>query len=190
VRALAAGDGVHSPRLLYRFWSDVAAGARPGARSADRARNKNRAEGETPNVKRMIAAAALLLLAAAVSGAADSSKVTFVGHDQVAKGGTLVTAPNLSILMAHRDAPGMVEVHDKETDTIYVLAGSATFVTGGTMVGGSVTAPGQQRGADVQGGDAHALVKGDVIVVPAGVPHWFKEVHGSIDYYVVKVIAP
>jgi len=29
-----------------------------------------------------------------------------------------------------------------------------------------------------------------VIVVPAGVPHWFKEVRGSIDYYVVKVIAP
>jgi quercetin dioxygenase-like cupin family protein len=101
-----------------------------------------------------------------------------------------VTAPNLSILMAHRDKPGMVEVHDKETDTIYVLAGSATFVTGGTMVGGNVTEPGQQRGTDIKGGDPHALVKGDVVVVPAGVPHWFKEVAGSIDYYVVKVIAP
>jgi mannose-6-phosphate isomerase-like protein (cupin superfamily) len=92
--------------------------------------------------------------------------------------------------MAHRDVPGMVEVHDKETDTIYVLAGSATFVTGGTLIGGSVTGPGQQRGSDIQGGDARPLVKGDVIVVPAGVPHWFKEVKGSIDYYVVKVIAP
>ena len=141
-------------------------------------------------MKRIIAAAALLLSAAAVCSAADGSKVTFVGHDQVAKGGSLVTAPNLTILMAHRDAPGMVEVHDKETDTIYVLAGSATFVTGGTMIGGTVTAPGQQRGTDIQGGDARPLVKGDVIVVPAGVPHWFKEVRGSIDYYVVKVIAP
>ena len=139
---------------------------------------------------RLFAAAALLLTSAAVSVAADSSKVTFVGHDQVAKGGTLVTAPNLSILMAHRDAPGMVEVHEKETDTIYVLAGAATFVTGGTMIGGSQTAAGQQRGTDIRGGDAHSLVKGDVVVVPAGVPHWFKEVQGSIDYYVVKVIAP
>ena len=138
---------------------------------------------------RFIAAAALLLGAAAISSAADSSKVTFVSHEQTVKAGTLVTAPNLQVLMAHRDAPGMVEVHDKETDTIYVLAGSATFVTGGTMVGGSVTAPGQQRGSDIQGGDARPLVKGDVIVVPAGVPHWFKEVRGSIDYYVVKVIA-
>lgn len=143
-----------------------------------------------PIVKRNIAAAVPLLVAAAVYGAADSPKVTFVGHDQVAKGGTVVTAPNLSILMAHRDKPGMVEVHDKETDTIYVLGGAATFVTGGTMLGGKVTEPGQQRGDDIRGGDAHALVKGDVVVVPAGVPHWFKEVKGSIDYYVVKVIAP
>jgi mannose-6-phosphate isomerase-like protein (cupin superfamily) len=141
-------------------------------------------------LKRIIAAAGLLLSTAAVWSAADGSKVTFIGHEQVAKGGSLVTAPNLSITIAHRDAPGMVEVHDKETDTIYVLTGSATFVTGGTMVGGSVTAPGQQRGTDIQGGDARPLVKGDVIVVPAGVPHWFKEVRGSIDYYVVKVIAP
>ena len=144
---------------------------------------------------RFIAAAALLLTAAAISSAADSPKVVFVSHEKSAKPGTLVTAPNLSILIAHRDGPGMVELHEKETDTIYVLGGSATFVTGGTMIGGSVTAPtrpnegGQQRGSDIQGGDAHALVKGDVIVVPAGVPHWFKEVRGSIDYYVVKVIA-
>ena len=30
----------------------------------------------------------------------------------------------------------------------------------------------------------------DVIVIPAGVPHWFKSVHGSIDYLVVKSIKP
>ena len=140
-------------------------------------------------MKRLLLAAALLL-SATLLGAAEGSKVTFVGHDQVAKGGTLVTAPNLRVQIAHRDMPGMVEVHDKETDTIYVLAGAATFVTGGTMIGGKVTEPGQQRGTDIDGGEPHTLAKGDVIVIPAGVPHWFKEVRGSIDYYVVKVIAP
>jgi quercetin dioxygenase-like cupin family protein len=84
----------------------------------------------------------------------------------------------------------MVEVHDKETDTFYVLDGSATIVTGGTMVGGNVTGPGQHRGTDITGGQAQRLAKGDVMVIPAGVPHWFKEVPSSIDYYVVKVIAP
>lgn len=140
-------------------------------------------------VKRTIVAA-ILLLSAALLGAAEDSKVTFVGHEQVAKGGGLVTAPNLSITVAHRTEPGMVEVHDKETDTFHVLDGQATIVTGGTMVGGSVTGPGQQRGTDIKGGTAQRLTKGDVMVIPAGVPHWFKEVSDSIDYYVVKVIAP
>ena len=140
-------------------------------------------------MKRLIVAGTLLL-ASALLNAAEDNKVTFVAADQVAKGGSLATAPNLSITVAHRAEPGMVEVHDKETDTFYVLDGSATIVTGGTIVGGSVTGPGQHRGTDITGGQAQRLAKGDVMVIPAGVPHWFKEVPSSIDYYVVKVIAP
>ncbi|HXS78897.1 MAG TPA: cupin domain-containing protein [Gammaproteobacteria bacterium] len=140
-------------------------------------------------MKRLIVAGTLLL-SSALLNAAEDNKVTFVAADQVAKGGSLATAPNLSITVAHRAEPGMVEVHDKETDTFYVLDGSATIVTGGTMVGGSVTGPGQHRGTDITGGQARRLAKGDVMVIPAGVPHWFKEVPSSIDYYVVKVIAP
>ena len=37
--------------------------------------------------------------------------------------------------------PGQVEVHDKETDILYIIEGQATIVTGGTMVGGRQTAP-------------------------------------------------
>jgi quercetin dioxygenase-like cupin family protein len=133
---------------------------------------------------------ATLLLATLPASAADDAKVTFIAHDAVAKGGSLATAPNLSITVAHRTEPGQVEVHDKETDTFYVLEGSATVVTGGAMIGGTVTGPGQQRGTDIRGGQAQRVTKGDVMVIPAGVPHWFKEVSTSIDYYVVKVIAP
>ena len=140
-------------------------------------------------MKRLIVASTLLL-SSALLNAAEDSKVTFIAADQVAKGGSLATAPNLSITVAHRAEPGMVEVHDKETDTFYVLDGSATIVTGGTMVGGTDTGPGQHRGTDITGGQAQRLAKGDVMVIPAGVPHWFKEVPSSIDYYVVKVIAP
>jgi len=140
-------------------------------------------------MKRLIVAATLLL-SSALLNAAEDNKVTYLAADQVAKGGSLATAPNLSITVAHRAEPGMVEVHDKETDTFYVLDGSATIVTGGTMLGGSVTGPGQHRGTDITGGKAQRLAKGDVMVIPAGVPHWFKEVPTSIDYYVVKVIAP
>jgi mannose-6-phosphate isomerase-like protein (cupin superfamily) len=140
-------------------------------------------------VKRLILAAALLLSAVLVS-AADDAKVKFVSHEQVAKGGSIATAPSYSVTVAHRDKAGMVEVHDKETDTLYVVDGAATIVTGGTMIGGSVTAPGQQRGTDIKGGTEQKLVKGDVMIIPAGIPHWFKDVPKTVDYYVVKVIAP
>ena len=64
------------------------------------------------------------------------------------------------------------------------------IVTGGKMVGGKTTRPGQLLGTDIQGGQTHRLTKGDVIVIPAGTPHWFKEVPQSVSYYVVKVIKP
>ena len=80
-----------------------------------------------------------------------------------------------------------MEIHHKDTDIIYVLTGSASFVTGGTLTDGRSTEPDEVRGATLQGGDSQQLVKGDVIVVPNGVPHWFKEVSGPLTYYVVKV---
>jgi glc operon protein GlcG len=81
----------------------------------------------------------------------------------------------------------MVEVHARQTDVMYILDGSATIVTGGTVVGGKTTAPGETRGEKLQGGKEQKLTKGDVFVVPNGVPHWFRDVSPSIQYYVVKV---
>jgi len=110
--------------------------------------------------------------------------------EALAKGGTLVTRPDLLVQGSHRDKAGQVEVHDKETDVLYILGGEATFVFGGQMVGGKTTRPDQWLGTDITGGETHHVVKGDVFVIPAGIPHWFKEVPKSVDYYVVKVIKP
>ena len=132
----------------------------------------------------------LLVATAVAAGAAETARITYVDHDKVAKGGALVTASDFNIQIQKRTGPGQVEVHDKETDTFYVLDGEATFVTGGTMIGGKVTAPNQQRGTDIRGGEVHHLSKGDVIAIPAGIPHWFKEVQQPFTYYVVKVIKP
>ena len=126
--------------------------------------------------------------------AGESPAVTYIGHDKVAeslaKGGNLVTATDLIVLGAHRAGPGQVEVHEKETDVMYVVEGAATIVTGGTMIGGKASGPGQLRGNEIQGGATRHLTKGDVVVIPAGIPHWFKEVSPAISYYVVKVLKP
>ena len=47
--------------------------------------------------------------------------------------------------------------------------------------------PGEISGETITGGTPHKLVKGDVVVVPAGVPHWFNEVSGTFLYFVIKV---
>jgi quercetin dioxygenase-like cupin family protein len=125
----------------------------------------------------------------AVSGA--SSSVTYIPAEQVsaafAKGAVLVNNGNYMVHASRRDTEGQVEIHVKDADIIYMLDGTATFITGGEMVGGKTTAPGEVRGTSVRGGETRKLTKGDVIVVPKGTPHWFKEVSGPVLYYVVKV---
>ncbi len=117
--------------------------------------------------------------------------VSYFEKDRVAaafaKGAVLFDGSDKYMVHAsHRDKAGVVEVHEQDADIIYVLEGSATFVTGGEIVGGKAIAPGEIRGADVKGGETRQIAKGDVIIVPAGTPHWFKEVPGPLNYYVVK----
>jgi glc operon protein GlcG len=94
---------------------------------------------------------------------------------------------NYMVHASHRDKPGLAEVHTLDTDIVYVLEGTATFVTGGNALDAKTIAPNEIRGSALEGGESRKLVKGDVIVVPHGVPHWFKEVSNPFNYYVVKV---
>lgn len=145
-------------------------------------------------MRRVLFVTAMLVLGVSLISAQAPSTVTYVDHEKVAtaiaNGGQLASGPDFAMSIAKRTGPGQVEVHDKETDTFYILDGEATFVTGGTMIGGRVSRPNQQLGTDIQGGQTHHLVKGDVIAIPAGTPHWFKEVTRPITYYMVKVIKP
>lgn len=134
--------------------------------------------------------AAFLSAAVLLGAAAENTKVTYADHDKVSKAGAIVTDPDFTVQVIRRTAAGQVEVHAKETDIFYVTEGAATVITGGTMIGGKTTAPNQIRGTSIQGGETHHLAKGDVIVIPAGVPHWFKEVPQAVQYLTVKSIKP
>ena len=139
----------------------------------------------------LVAAIAVLTGAVAPARAAGDAQVVYVPHDTVEKGGTLSTGADYRVSINTRTGPGQCEVHEKETDTFYVLSGRATFVTGGKGIDLKPSRPGQLLGAGIEGGETHHLVKGDVIVIPAGVPHWFKEVPESpFVYHLVKIIQP
>lgn len=112
----------------------------------------------------------------------------YANHEKVAaalaKGGVLIDNPNtpaaIKISGSHRDKAGVVEVHEKETDIFYVADGAATVIAGGTRV----------KPDNIEGGKTFHLTRGDIMVIPAGAPHWFKEVPKSISYHVVKVTTP
>ena len=129
----------------------------------------------------------------------DPLPVTYIESQKVAasfqRGAVLVgedetmmhTARNYMVHASHRDKAGMVEIHEQDTDIVYVLKGSATLITGGKPEGIKTIAPHEFRAPTVNGGETRTLMPGDVVIIPNGVPHWFKEVEASFDYYVVKV---
>lgn len=123
-----------------------------------------------------------------------AAKASYFGRDKVdaafEKGSVLLERPeegHFAVNPSRRDSPGVVEVHQKDADIMYVLKGSATVVTGGTLLDGKTIAPDEIRGSQLSGGETYRLSEGDVIVIPSGEPHWFKEVKGPFLYFTVKV---
>ena len=99
-------------------------------------------------------------------------------------------APRYTVYAQRRDKDGTIEVHQQDTDLIFFMDGSATFVTGGTVVDERTIRPNELSGSDVRGGVERQVSRGDVFIVPKGTVHWFKKISASISYYVVKVHEP
>jgi mannose-6-phosphate isomerase-like protein (cupin superfamily) len=70
-------------------------------------------------------------------------------------------------------APGRPAIHPTQAEYAIVLEGAGTLLAGGTMTDQEVTNPTLIQGARIDGGTTRKLVKGDVIMIPAGVPHSF-----------------
>jgi len=133
-------------------------------------------------------AAAKALVDPASLGAAT---VTHFTADQVtaafAAGKPLTESAGFKVHASRRVQAGEAEVHTLDTDVFYLLEGEAVVVLGGTVVSPREVTPTEIRGASIEGGEERQLLKGDVLVVPAGTPHWFREVvHGPVLYYTVK----
>lgn len=120
-----------------------------------------------------------------------TNEATFIDGDKVAaafaKGTPLLENDEFKVHASRRDAPGVAEIHARDTDIIHVLEGSARLVTGGVAVEPKTIATDEIRGKEIQGGESRRIGKGDVIIIPNGVPHWFKQVDVPLLYYVVKV---
>jgi mannose-6-phosphate isomerase-like protein (cupin superfamily) len=102
--------------------------------------------------------------------------------------GILEKRLDANTLVAFRDRDGKGEQHQQLGDVFFVLQGTATLVTGGTISSPATTAPGEIRGASVQDGTRRKLQEGDVVHISANVPHQMLLDSGSsITYFVVKI---
>ena len=101
---------------------------------------------------------------------------------------TLADYGNYRAMLAHRGTSGGAEVHERMADLFVVEEGEATLVVGGEIVDAKTTAPGEIRGASISGGARHRLEAGDIVHIPAGVPHQLLVEPGrQITYFVAKV---
>ncbi len=97
-----------------------------------------------------------------------------------------------SVAMLHRTKPEVSAlIHDRVTETYYIVSGSGTIVTGGTLGNPKPTDlsrvnAGMSQTGTRQGGESRKVKPGDIVMIPAGTPHSFSELDGPISYLVYR----
>lgn len=101
---------------------------------------------------------------------------------------TLEKYPHHYTMLAFRQSSGGGELHQNFADIFFILDGHATVVTGGTLVDEKTTGTGEMRGKSVEGGLRQDVKAGDVVHIPAGMPHQTLVAQGdTVTYFVIKV---
>jgi mannose-6-phosphate isomerase-like protein (cupin superfamily) len=97
---------------------------------------------------------------------------------------------NHNARVTFRDNDGEVEVHDNWTDVLIIETGEAAVMIGGMPVNPKSTGPGEWRAATATGAEKKMVAPGDILNIPAGVPHQFLVASGKkITYFALKVPA-
>ena len=148
---------------------------------------------------RLIPGTACLLVFATAAAAAAAKVDIYTAKELQAMGAALtkggkafasqdlVRYGNHYTMLAARESTGSSEVHEHEADIFVVENGTATLVTGGTLVNPQTQKSGEIRGTSISGGERHPVQAGDIIHIPAGVPHQLLVEKGPFEYFVVKV---
>jgi len=85
---------------------------------------------------------------------------------------------NLEYRAAGVNAPA--SVHEREAEMFYVVDGTGTLVTGGTLRDEKRTNAENLTGSGIEGGTPRRLAKGDWVMVPEKTAHWFTQIDGTL----------
>ncbi len=97
----------------------------------------------------------------------------------------VTTTDQYRVSIVKREKPAGALAHPGNTELLYIVEGSGAVVTGGTLVPAADGKP-----ASITNGVTQKVVKGDVVIVPAGSAHWFSVVDTPITYLEVRWLAP
>ena len=117
----------------------------------------------------------------------DAALAKKVGPDHSSRE-TLADYGHHRFRLLYRDADGAPEQHDEIVDVVFVQSGEGTLQLGGEMIGRRAgSGAGEYLGTRLEGGERHRLGPGDVVHIPAGIPHSFLVPEGQhITYVLVK----
>ena len=100
----------------------------------------------------------------------------------------LGTYDNHLIGISHREGDGSAELHETQTDIMFVDEGNETLIVGGTIVEQKTVKPHEVRGTAIEGGEKREIGPGDIIHIPSNIPHQLKIAAGTkFTYLVIKV---
>ena len=89
--------------------------------------------------------------------------------------------------LEYRASVGNAALHETEAEMFYVIDGSATITTGGTLVNPKRADAANLNGSAIEGGSKRDIAKGDWILVPQNTPHWFSPINGVLVLYSMHV---
>jgi len=108
---------------------------------------------------------------------------------------TLADYKNHRFRLLYRAAEGYPEQHDNEVDVVIVQSGEGVLQVGGKLVRPEVNPEanngvGEWKGAGLEGGERRNVAAGDIVHIPAGVPHTFLIPKGKhLTYVLLKLPA-
>jgi mannose-6-phosphate isomerase-like protein (cupin superfamily) len=85
-----------------------------------------------------------------------------------------------------RTVPQGAIAHDVGTEVHYIIEGTATLVTGGTIARPSGGGAAAAARATIQGGETRKVRKGDIVLVPVNTPHWYSTIDQPLTYLEVR----
>lgn len=113
-----------------------------------------------------------------------------VGSNNAAILDNIINEGGYFAAMVHREpGPGFSESHADWADLYFVTSGTASLITGGSIIDPTEADPGEVRGSGIEGGSRQLISQGDVVHIPVGVPHHvLVEAGQQVTYFIFKAM--